>query len=258
MSLNLCSSLSLFLFSSFHMLSESLDLTQHRMLNFLCPPFMWFQATGKIQGTHTHTHANTHGQTDRERERDAEKAADSRSVKTDSTARFHCLCMVAWISGLCSCERCCLSAASAPAKGLKCCFSTLMYVTNRCLKKWKCFFVLAVYSYHSRRFQFRWKTRTIEEQRAKWDTVWTCERQQKGKIKAVMRIKNELLLVILTRWTNMAPQHKNRILWVYLSLHFVSLLLSIPSRTLYTTQSHSLPVAVRQCFGSVMTIPDVA
>lgn len=73
-----------------------------------------------------------------------------------------------------------------------------------------------------------------------------------------MRMKNELLLVILTRCTNMAPRHENRILWIYLSLHFVSLLLSIPPRALCTTQSHSLPVAVRQCFGSVMTIPDVA
>lgn len=62
-SLNLCSSFRLLLCSSFHLFSESLDLTQHRKLNFLCPPFMSFQATGKGKDIHTK------GQTEGERQK---------------------------------------------------------------------------------------------------------------------------------------------------------------------------------------------
>ncbi len=66
-------SLTLSFLCSSIMLSGSLDFTQHRILNFLCPPFMWFQTTGKEQDTHTHTHTQTHTHTYLQKARQIER-----------------------------------------------------------------------------------------------------------------------------------------------------------------------------------------
>lgn len=61
------------------MLSGSLDLTQHRKLNFLCAPFMLFQTTGK-EG-HTNTHTNTHKARQIGKEKKKKRVAASHRAK---------------------------------------------------------------------------------------------------------------------------------------------------------------------------------